>query len=293
LAVKPQPVHWAPASPEAAAWYDGYHYTPTCPDGETKLWRYLTLDKFIGLLTSSALHFARPSSFTDELEGSYPQVSVQRRPETVAELLEEATRREMRLVFRRDDVSPLPIEWKATFKELIDDVPHLAREALERTFISCWCACEHELEQFWESYSSRSNGIVVQTTVGRLQASIAKCPDCEVTFGLVEYVDFDEANIIPFRVVGNSIRYDPVPVFFHKRREFSHDREFRVVISLAEAAIPPKGLPVPVSLENLFTCVTVAPDSGDWYLQSIIKLLKQFDLEVEVRPSSLRRKAVF
>ena len=46
--------------------------------GDTKLWRYLSLDKFIDLLSKDMLHFTPLSSFveTDPYEGYLPKVAM-------------------------------------------------------------------------------------------------------------------------------------------------------------------------------------------------------------------------
>src|SRR5687768_7249844 len=45
-------------------------------DPNTKVWRYLSFTKFVSLLHTQALHFARSDQFDDAFEGTVPESAV-------------------------------------------------------------------------------------------------------------------------------------------------------------------------------------------------------------------------
>lgn len=56
------------------------------PESENvKIWRYLDFTKFISLLETNSLYFARADQFNDPFEGSYTKADVQNRNEKYRE----------------------------------------------------------------------------------------------------------------------------------------------------------------------------------------------------------------
>jgi hypothetical protein len=51
------------------------------PADQESVWRYMDLARFLSLLQTSALHFARADQMSDRWEGSYGELNRQLRPE--------------------------------------------------------------------------------------------------------------------------------------------------------------------------------------------------------------------
>ena len=124
---------------------------PSCilPDNlDTPVWRYMDLDKFQALLNEKALYLCRADHLQDRFEGTYSHHQI--------------------------------IEMEKWFKEI--DEPHMIdSERLRRqkdrlkTYISCWCISECDLDLMWKGYVRNPPGIAIKSSVRRLQRI---CGDC-------------------------------------------------------------------------------------------------------------------
>lgn len=120
-------------------------------DPSTRVWHYMDLFKFLWMLDSSALYFARLDTLDDPFEGEY-------------------TARD----YREHPGLPSP-------KEIC--------LAQQRIHVNCWHMNEHESAAMWKMYSHAGHGIAIQSTFGRLRDAFMdeKYP---VHIGMVEYRDY-------------------------------------------------------------------------------------------------------
>jgi hypothetical protein len=100
-----------------------------------KLWRYMDLSKFLVLLQTSTLYFARADTLGDPFEGSIPFKSLRYLPDTKL-------------------------------------MSQLTKSAVTKTYISCWHMAEHESAAMWKLYSQSSDAICVQTTFTKLSRAL-------------------------------------------------------------------------------------------------------------------------
>lgn len=128
------------------------HQQISTPADEVTVWRYMSIEKFISLLSSSSLHFCRLDKFDDPWEGVWPK-----------NYLESASQKSNLEVFAR-----------VKSKHIL--------------FVNCWHANESESAAMWDLYSSRDSGVAIKTTVGRLKSSLE---GGETYLGAVRYVDFN------------------------------------------------------------------------------------------------------
>jgi hypothetical protein len=54
----------------------------------------------------------------------------------------------------------------------------------QQTFINCWRASDHESHALWRIYCSSSEGVALQTTLAKLQASVSNLPVYPVTYSI-------------------------------------------------------------------------------------------------------------
>src|ERR1700730_7601931 len=54
------------------------HPSFTHPSNQTRLWRYMDLSKFVALIQTAKLHFARADTLGDPFEGSVPRLNALR-----------------------------------------------------------------------------------------------------------------------------------------------------------------------------------------------------------------------
>ena len=156
-------------------------------------------------------------------------------------------------------------------------------------YISCWYEGSNESNAMWELYAGKA-GIAVRTTCGRLMGCLRDQDHLWV--GRMKYIDYS-LEPIP---TGNSLS-----PFFHKRKEFEHEREVRAVIQYYEGErfyheepIPEEcGLCVKVDVGNLITEIVMAPGTQNWVLSTVRALGKRYGLDVPVRLSTLEDSPQF
>src|SRR5688572_5268355 len=142
------------------------HYWLRCPDDSTKIWRYVGLTKFLSLLSTRKLYLCRADKLDDPLEGVVPQV----------------THEYAEAVFSK--VASNSVEMAAQFAQVM-------RASREFTFVNCWHINDRESDAMWKLYSLVTEGVAIQSTVGRLKACLSAAPD-RFFVGSVQYADHDE-----------------------------------------------------------------------------------------------------
>lgn len=225
LSGQESPMHWGPPV-----------------DDETMLYRYMDFPKFIHLLTSKMLYFARPSQFNDPSEGLTPQII------TLAAQMNVATP-----PFLRDD-------WLEPGSES-KDVYHFAeRFERERNFygISCWHMADFDSEMMWKLYSGNSPSLAVVTSKHKVIKAIGN--NWLYHTGAVAYdLDGPLASTLSLPVI-----------LFNKRPNFYYEKEWRIIIDVRK-----KGSQlVPVDLDLLVEHVLIGPGTEQYHVESITKLLQ-------------------
>ena len=132
------------------------------------LWRYFSLIKFLHLVQTQQLYFARLDKLNDPFEG-YP------------------TTKEVRVA-------------ASTF---LDPIIHLQSDLIRKcAYISCWSRFDSENPAMWTNYGTGEVGVLVQTTFGRLASVLPP----SVCLGKVRYVsDSDSELEAPIREPGEMV----------------------------------------------------------------------------------------
>lgn len=236
------------------------------PDPETKVWRYLSFTKFVSLLHSRALHFARADRFDDPFEGTVP----------------EHARESLRAFLAGIHEAP---------DQAADEFLRLAEVSRLFAYISCWHANPAESDAMWRLYAFATEGVAVQSTVGRLRQVLDAARE-RIWLGSVWYVDFETVDPLLF--------VNGLTPFIFKRPSFEHEREIRGVIWMEEGE-PAAGegesvqlrVPeavirtVPVDLNQLIEKVVVSPVAPRWFAELVEAVTRQHGLEKEVVQSRL------
>jgi hypothetical protein len=237
---------------------------PTNPN--IKIWRYMDFTKYVSMLDSSSLFFARADLLGDPFEGTYSKGNV----EEVKNQMEEAAR---------------------TARRPLDVTEQLEKGSLERQwyrqwiYICSWHMNEYESAAMWRLYARTNETIAVQSPYSKLCACLPAELDLghrkrldAVYVGEVQYVDY-ESDKLP---EGNMFH-----LFTHKRKSFEHERELRAVIWDTSqvggpidvtATNPNTGLPVKVSLDDLIEAVYVAPTAPPWFRDLVEAVSGKYDL---------------
>jgi hypothetical protein len=208
-------------------------------EGALRLWRYLDFAKLMSMFHTGALWLARADTFKDKREGRFP--------DEMRMLIQEAYRS-----FPPDDLSPV--------KDADDFQDYLVRN----TFINCWHKNHDESLAMWEIYGRNTEAVAIQTTVGRIQASVDSSDLCGHSLQLrpVTYKNSEEVKGV--------LRYEDC--FFRKRPHFQFEEEVRIALDTYLPSSPTKNTPfgyrLPCRLNTLVESIYVHPDCDDWVIDA-------------------------
>ena len=152
------------------------------PNPKDTLWRYLSFEKFAGLLSTKSLYFARADQFEDPFEGRVPPL--------IDELYKQHTQR--------------------LGEEGSQAIIKLWEEWRKWVMCSCWHHGDHESMAMWERerYDMNKSGIAIKTTMQSLEDSFTREEGVDVYIGKVEYIDHQYLDVPPDILNMNTI-YTP------------------------------------------------------------------------------------
>lgn len=215
-------------------------------DPNTVVWKYLDLSKFLDLLLSQKLFMSRSDKFEDQYEGTFSE---------------------------------------PTFEEIkklsIDNPDFLNHYKIrrEKVAISSWHINEYESFAMWQIFTQNSEGLAIQSTIGRLQRSLLPETDFEQYIGEVNYIDYKK-ELIPFD--------DSFFPFLFKRKSFQYEGEVRVITDIGVSDIQiNEGLKISVDINELIEKIYIHPKSENWYKNLVIQLVKQLGFKFTIEKSDL------
>lgn len=227
------------------------------PPGNAKIWRYMDFAKFISMLDKEALFFSGADKLGDPFEGSFPKANINKR----------------RGVWTTQISGNAPPSLSEYYRLFV-----------QRTAINCWHLNDYESDAMWKLYLKSGEGIAIQSSIGRLIASLKKYAQSKIYVYRVEYVDYETFKIPE----------DSLSPYFYKRISFKHENELRAVIQIdREGQINADKIPfingvyVPVDLEKLIERVYVSPTCPDWQKEATQSIIDQYELDRRVRRSKL------
>ena len=226
------------------------------PDPGAVLWRYMDLIKFMSLLETSSLFFARSDKLGDPFEGSLTRMN-------------EVLQPHMYPFANWEDASRV--------------LSKLRQEKRLETFVNCWHESENESAAMWKIYSREYDGIAVKTTFEALTQSFTD--DRTVYVGKINYIDYSSEPIPE----GNL--FSP---FLHKREMFEHEKEVRAIVSSLSndpdhisKGQAEGGLLAEVNLSPLIREIVVDSRANDWFYNLLKAIVARYGLDAEVTRTAL------
>jgi hypothetical protein len=235
------------------------------PRGNTIIWRYMGLDKFLDLITHSRLFFANVQNLTDQYEVSLPS---------------DLARRHVELT-EKERSSTLTEEEQDLLKRMSDAIHTLA-------LVNCWSLGRTESYALWKVYLGGAQaGVAIRTTLSSLRKAIMEGSDLggiDIYTGEVEYTErLDEDAISVFSLVTM------------KREFYEYEKEVRLILldseEVAKEAQPVTGIPltsvvspvikpspgryVKVDVPTLVGKLYLSPFMGAWFKDAIVEILKK------------------
>jgi len=228
--------------------------------GDSKLWRYYDVIKFLSLVNGE-LYFARADKFKDKYEGAIPRQNYLH----FAELYRGRTG----LKGYNADIHADKADNRADIKkEFLEEFS----KRKKKVAISCWHLNESESAAMWEVYSRAGQGIAVCTTHNKLQR-INKPSGYEMEMLKVHYIDFEndfhegyiDNELLPFKI---------------KRKEFEYEHEFRILLYKNNLeGLPEEGIKIPVDTWELIEEIIASPEMKEYEVFEIQRLLDRINRE--------------
>ena len=226
-----------------------YHNNPNIklPDNpNTIVWKYLDLSKFLDLLLSQKLFMSRSDKFEDQYEGTFSEPTF----EEIKKLAKE---------------NPEFLEYDKSHRE--------------KVVVSSWHINEYESFAMWQIFTQNSEGLAIQSTIGRLQNALKSEKNFKQYIGEVNYIDYKK-EYIPFD--------DLFFPFLFKRKSFQYEREIRIISDTSAEKIKiNEGLKIDVDISQLIEKIYIHPKSENWYKNLVIELVSKLGFKIEIEKSDL------
>lgn len=260
-------------------------------DGSTPLWRYMSLDKLVDLLSTSELFFTPLASFvkSDPYEGYLPAVCMDADASMHRQIVRDVEFTFSGVEEHRQSVGhELTEEERALLSGKLNDLKTVSRRFIaastKRMAVNCWHINNGESEAMWRLYGDDGKGVAVETTLDALRESIRACESAHrVHVYPVKYLDFFDSNLSPKDCVVEGKFRAP----FLKRLSYEHEREVRAYIGRfpdteRDAAdieySKPAPVRLPVELKRLVKAVHVSPYPGEPFPSSVTKVCEVWGL---------------
>ncbi len=239
------------------------------PSIESQLWRYMDFTKYVSMLSTSTLYFARADTFEDPFEGA----------KGVIDNKEKWDNHYLSFFKQAIKNPPEGMECNHTDEHIEKEAQRLLKDMevggkahRERVYISCWHENEHESEAMWRLYSSYlDNAIAIRTTYSSLNEALGRNPS--ISIGRVKYIDFNKSYA------------GPNDSFWKKRKSFKHEHEVRAIIHDFETEA--KGKAIKCNLKSLIKEIIVSPTAPTWFVDVLNDVNKKYGINITVSKSNL------
>jgi len=225
------------------------------PEKDLTICKYMDFLKFMSLLHYEKLYFSRADRFQDKMEGKIPEAFFNN--------------------FSNDE------------KTAYEKIHRSYKEHKTKTYISCWSEFHEESYAMWQIYS-KTYGLAIQTTVGKLEKALSSS---QAIIRKVKYVDYSSKNEmveVPLAPPDGSdnLRRN---FFVIKPKFYEYEKEIRAIIVSKEEELYKE---LPVDLNYLIDEIIISPFASRWAADLIkdlvwnrfgFKNISIFDSGVEVR----------
>ncbi len=243
---------------------DKYFEKPIRSDA--KIWRYMDFAKYVSLVSSKSLYFARLREFKDHFEGSFWPTKI------------------LKPDFEHPNITESD---KATWKQNLE-------ENKKYIAVNCWHLSEYESDAMWRIYAKDDKGIAIQSTYGCL------CEELENAKTNLPYLhEINRVKYIdPFK---DMFRGNQLWIFagvLHKHKSFDYEKELRAVLFTKKPISKPneeydfsKGVLMQLDdLNSFIEKVIICPYSPNRFYESVKSVSEKYGLEDKVNRSELTEK---
>lgn len=231
------------------------------PNDNSLIWRYLSFEKFVNLITNQTLFFSRIDKFPDQLEGTLP------------------IKNKERLV---DEIKNIQLTNLDLAKSYADREEIIISTYRSYSFANCWSKYDAESIALWKIYLNGTRfGVAIQTTYEKLKKVLEK-PEYEILLGEVQYCVEVEA-------------LQQQTIFLRKTPPYKFENEVRALILnqyTSEGAREGKprfeyGIEVKIDLVELIDKVYLPPLSPKWFEKTVSEIITKYGYNFELIGSEI------
>ena len=250
---------------------------------EIKIWRYLSLPKFVDFILNESVSLSRVDTFSDKKEGISNELITLINIYKAEKEKYSDNNSHFPFVGISNPIDGLVLhslsnEEKDNLKKLIADQ--------KKYFISSWFISEHESMAMWDLYS-KSDGVALLTTVNTIEKAIKKSNPF-FDNGNLKHQKISYNNITKITDEHFSTKSDMFDLLFRKDISFKHENEYRFALfeKDGENQIPNKQIKLVEKTINEFKIIA-HPLMPSWQFENIIKLCGQKILKENIIKSRL------
>lgn len=230
--------------------------------------RYLDINKFLSLISTGKLFFARIDKMEDKFEGTLPVMN--------KKSIENWYWSQNKTKIQND----------ASVQEEIDAHFHMFEKFKKFCSVSCWNKYDSETYALWKVYSSVKEGIMIKSTIEKLVSAFKNTED-KVLLSEVRYVDHEKDTI-----EDGSIH---LPLLY-KNTAYEYEKEVRLIWHYDFSKMPSvwdhepleKGRSIAIDINELIDEIIISPYAPEWFFENIKSLLDKYEIVKPVRYSKLR-----
>jgi hypothetical protein len=230
-----------------------------------KIWRYVDLAKFVGMLATGKLHFTCISDFKDPYEGWLPRSYMKALTDLNRTYLDQMRQTRDAIADHYPSIDPDKLDTVVQDAQRHLNMQQLFRETNSKFGAICWHINEGESEAMWQLYGAAGSGIAIESTKDRLERALT---GDGIHIDAVRYMNFEDDPI------EKGHRY-LMP--FIKRKSFEHERELRAIVMLPESG---KGALMPCDMDTLIAKIHIAPGAPPFYADAVRYVIDRADAKI-------------
>lgn len=254
------------------------------PDEKDVIWRYLSLEKFESSIKRNALFFCRSDKFPDPFEGSIPKKEAE---------------------YRIYDQERISYFYGNSFNKIAAEKNVKALSETHKKFkkasvVNCWHINDNESDGMWQLYLEHNKGVAIKSSVNRIINAFEKTNE-NIYLSKVRYINY-ENDIWYHEKEYPCSSYNFLTPIVHKRIEFSHENELRLLCNFLEAENDEQywikqefeeGLFISVDLEILVDEIVLAPKSDSDIENKVKEIMNKYGLNKVIQKSRLSSEPIY
>lgn len=230
------------------------------------------------------MFLCRSDKFSDPYEGSIPKKEVQNR------ILEQKRIRASYNQTITDEEAKISSETTAEY-----------HKKLRKSFVvNCWHINTTESDAMWQLYLKTNEGVAIQITYQKLFDSLNHNAD-NIYLSKIRYINY-ETDIWYQEKDYPVYDYTVFQAIIHKRIAFQHESELRVFQEIDAATLKDtywdtqpnsNGINISTNLKILIDKIILPPTAGEDVEKKVNHILKKYDCNFDVIPSTLNDPPVY